>query len=111
MSVISWIYEKKIRIETVLNFIKNKKLLTREVEIMTEETFAFLFLLVVVFVQIWDSNVFCDSFLGQAKLTIDVNNRTVVLSHQLMGRRRKETEKMPGTVTLEIACYNDLLAV
>ena len=61
--------------------------------------------------QIWDSNVFCDSFLGQAKMTVDVNNRTVVLSHQLMGRRRKENEKMPGDVTLEIACYEDLLAV
>ena len=61
--------------------------------------------------QIWDSNVFCDSFLGQAKMTVDVNNRTVVLSHQLMGRRRKENEKMPGDVTMEIACYKDLLAV
>ncbi|XP_068686428.1 calpain-5-like [Montipora foliosa] len=62
-------------------------------------------------VQIWDSNVFCDSFLGQAKMTIDANNRTVVLSHQLMGRRQKENERMPGAVTLEIACYSDLLAV
>ena len=61
--------------------------------------------------QIWDSNVFCDSFLGQAKMTVNVNNRTVVLSHQLMGRGRKESEKMPGDVTLEIACYEDLLAV
>lgn len=62
-------------------------------------------------VQIWDSNVFCDSFLGQAKMRIDINNRTVVLSHQLMGRGRKHDEKMPGAVTLEIACYHDLMAV
>ncbi|KAL9965206.1 hypothetical protein ACROYT_G028976 [Oculina patagonica] len=62
-------------------------------------------------VQIWDSNVFCDSFLGQAKLSIDINNRTVVLSHQLMGRRRQHNEKMPGAVTLEISCYHDLTAV
>lgn len=55
--------------------------------------------------------MFCDSFLGQAKMTVNVNNRTVVLSHQLMGRGRKESEKMPGDVTLEIACYEDLLAV
>lgn len=62
-------------------------------------------------VQIWDSNMFCDSFLGQAKMRIDINNRTVVLSHQLMGRGRKHAEKMPGAVTLEIACYHDLMAV
>ncbi|KAJ7355027.1 Calpain-6 [Desmophyllum pertusum] len=62
-------------------------------------------------VQIWDRNDFCDSFLGQAKMTIDINNRTVVLSHQLMGRRRQHNENMPGAVTLEIACYHDLLAV
>lgn len=61
--------------------------------------------------KIWDRNVFCDSFLGQAKMTIDINNRTVVLSHQLMGRRRQHNENMPGAVTLEIACYHDLLAV
>lgn len=62
-------------------------------------------------VQIWDSNVFCDSFLGQAKMRIDINNRTEVLTHQLMGRGRKHNEKMPGAVTLEIACYHDLKAV
>ena len=61
--------------------------------------------------KIWDRNVFCDSFLGQAKMTININNRTVVLSHQLMGRRRQHNENMPGAVTLEIACYHDLLAV
>lgn len=72
-------------------------------------------ILIIAFVflpfQIWDKNVFCDSFLGQAKMTIDINNRTVVLSHQLMGRRRQHNENMPGAVTLEIACYHDLLAV
>jgi len=62
-------------------------------------------------VQIWDSNVFCDTFLGQAKMTIDVNNRTVVLQHQLRGRRRQHNETMPGAVTLEIGCYHDLTAV
>jgi len=62
-------------------------------------------------VQIWDSNVFCDSFLGQAKMSVDINNRTVVLQHQLMGRRRQHSERMPGSVTLEIAAYHDLLAV
>ena len=67
--------------------------------------------LIAVLFQIWDSNVFFDSFLGQAKMTIDINNRIVLLSHQLMGRRRKENERMPGSVTLEIACYHDLLAV
>ena len=55
--------------------------------------------------------MFCDSFLGQAKMRIDINNRTVVLSHQLMGRGRKHDEKMPGAVTLEIAFYHDLKAV
>ena len=44
-------------------------------------------------------------------MRIDINNRTVVLSHQLMGRGRKHNEKMPGAVTLEIACYHDLMAV
>ena len=55
--------------------------------------------------------MFCDSFLGQAKMRIDINNRAVILSHQLMGRGRKHDEKTPGAVTLEIACYHDLKAV
>lgn len=85
--------------------------------IVNNYLFLDLFIIIIFFYvtpstfQIWDSNVFCDSFLGQAKMTVDVNNRTVVLSHQLMGRRRKENEKMPGDVTLEIACYEDLSAV
>lgn len=62
-------------------------------------------------IQIWDSNVLCDSFLGQTKMKIDINDRTVLLSHQLMGRRQKENERMAGALTLEIACYNDLQAV
>lgn len=61
--------------------------------------------------QIWDSNVFCDTFLGQAKMTIDINNRTVVLQHQLRGRKRQHNETMPGAVTLEIGCYHDLIGV
>ena len=44
-------------------------------------------------------------------MSVDINNRTVVLQHQLMGRRRQHSERMPGSVTLEIAAYHDLLAV
>jgi len=62
-------------------------------------------------IQVWDSNVFWDSFMGQAKLNLDINNKAVVETHNLMGRRRREQEKMPGCVTVEVKCYDDLIAI
>lgn len=62
-------------------------------------------------IQVWESNVFWDSFMGQAKLNIDINNKAVVETHNLMGRRRSEQEKMPGCVTVEVKCYDDLIAI
>lgn len=49
--------------------------------------------------------------MGQAKIPIDVNNKTVVETHQLMGRRRNHQVKMPGAVTVEVKCYLDLMAI
>lgn len=49
--------------------------------------------------------------MGQAKLNIDVNNKAVVETHNLMGRRGSEEEKMPGCVTVEVKCYDDLIAI
>jgi len=62
-------------------------------------------------VQVWDSNWFWDSFMGQAKIAIDINNKAVVETHQLMGRRRNHQVKMPGSVTVEVKCYQDLMAI
>lgn len=49
--------------------------------------------------------------MGQAKLNIDINNKTVVETHNLMGRRRSEQVKMPGCVTVEVKCHDDLIAI
>ncbi|KAJ7354984.1 Calpain-6, partial [Desmophyllum pertusum] len=62
-------------------------------------------------IQVWDSNWFWDAFMGQAKIPIDINNRAVTETHQLMGRRRNHQEKMAGAVTVEVKCYQDLLAI
>lgn len=62
-------------------------------------------------VQVWDYNWFWDSFMGQAKIAIDINNKAVTETHQLMGRRRNHQVQMPGVVTVEVKCYQDLLAI
>lgn len=62
-------------------------------------------------IQVWDSNWFVDSFMGQAKLSIDINDKAVVETHNLMGRWRSEEVKMPGSVTVEVKCYQDLFAI
>lgn len=59
----------------------------------------------------WDCNWFWDTFMGQAKLSIDINNKAVIETHNLMGRRRNHQVKMPGAVTVEVKCYHDLMAI
>lgn len=49
--------------------------------------------------------------MGQAKLNIDINNKAVIETHNLMGRRRNHQVKMPGAVTVEVKCYHDLMAI
>lgn len=61
-----------------------------------------------LFLQVYDSNILWDSFMGRAVIQIDVNDSVKQLSVPLKGKGRKSGEEMPGTLTVKVACYADL---
>jgi len=60
---------------------------------------------------VWDHNVIKDTFLGETVLqSIDINNKLVQCTHQLMDKkdRNGEQPKAEGTVTIRVAASNNL---
>ena len=49
-----------------------------------------------------------DTFMGQAYLSASKNDESQSHIVNLVGRKSKKTENVPGTVTVEIETYDDL---
>lgn len=64
-----------------------------------------------IVIDVFDSNIFYDSFMGRATIPVAVNDKTVQQSVQLKGRGRRVSEEMPGTLTVKIACYAELQSI
>ncbi|CAB4034976.1 calpain-5-like, partial [Paramuricea clavata] len=64
-----------------------------------------------VVIDVYDSNVFWDSFMGRAVIPIEVNNSTVQQSLKLKGKGRNSGEEISGTLTVKISCFAELKSV
>lgn len=63
-------------------------------------------------VQVWNSNLVVDSFMGQGMVmappAASADSKTVTERIDLFGRRKKKAEAMPGKITVEIESFEDL---
>lgn len=62
-------------------------------------------------IQVWDHNLIKDTFLGETTLqSIDLNDRLVQVTHQLMQKkdRNGEQQKADGTITVRIGASRNL---
>nr|XP_056715401.1 calpain-6 [Euleptes europaea] len=62
-----------------------------------------------IVVQVWHSSILCDRFLGQVRLTASPGDFREAQTLQLLGRGRREAEKMPGHITVTVISSDDLL--
>ncbi|XP_054852325.1 calpain-6 [Eublepharis macularius] len=60
-------------------------------------------------VQVWHSDIFCDRFLGQVRLTASPSDSRDLQTLQLWGRGRQEADKMPGHISVKVISSDDLL--
>ncbi|XP_053555289.1 calpain-6 isoform X2 [Bombina bombina] len=60
-------------------------------------------------IQVWDSNILSDQFLGQVLLAASPNDPIEVQSLQLHGRLGREAEVMPGCITVKLVSSDDLV--
>ncbi|KAG1683975.1 Calpain-5 [Nymphon striatum] len=59
-------------------------------------------------VQIWNSNVVMDAYMGKGVFIAPVNNQPVIHEADLFGRRREKGLKRPGKIIVEINTCDDL---
>ncbi|XP_075429586.1 calpain-6 isoform X2 [Ascaphus truei] len=60
-------------------------------------------------IQVWDSNVLCDQFLGQVLLAASPGDTREVQSLQLHGRDGQEAAEMPGRINVKVVSSDDLV--
>ena len=63
------------------------------------------------FRKVWDHNLIKDTFLGEtSEQDIDVNNKLVQITHQLMEKKDRNgvQQQADGTVTIRVAASNNL---
>ncbi|MEE6497073.1 hypothetical protein FKM82_002581 [Ascaphus truei] len=60
-------------------------------------------------IQVWDSNVLCDQFLGQVLLAASPGDTREVQSLQLHGRAGQEAAEMPGRINVKVVSSDDLV--
>ncbi|NXF59394.1 CAN6 protein, partial [Ciccaba nigrolineata] len=62
-----------------------------------------------IIVQVWNSNVLCDQFLGQAVLAASPSDPREEQTLQLRGRGSREAEEVPGHITVKVFSSDDLV--
>ncbi|NWX95829.1 CAN5 protein, partial [Nothoprocta ornata] len=62
-------------------------------------------------VQVWNSNVLCDQFLGQALLAASPSDPSEEQTLQLRGRGSREAAAVPGRITVKVFSSDDLVAL
>lgn len=61
--------------------------------------------------QVWNSNVTFNTFLGQVTVNLDVDGETQQYSKELMNRRSKKDQPTKGKITFSVLCSTDLSSV
>ncbi|KAM8799931.1 calpain-6 [Eudromia elegans] len=64
-----------------------------------------------IIVQVWNSNVLCDQFLGQALLAASPGDPSEEQTLQLRGRGSWEAAEVPGRITVKVFSSDDLVAL
>uniref|UniRef100_A0A663EV03 Calpain 6 n=1 Tax=Aquila chrysaetos chrysaetos TaxID=223781 RepID=A0A663EV03_AQUCH len=62
-----------------------------------------------IIVQVWNSNVLCDQFLGQAVLAASPSDPREQQTLQLRGRGSREAAEVPGHITVKVFSSDDLV--
>ncbi|NXS11603.1 CAN5 protein, partial [Neodrepanis coruscans] len=62
-----------------------------------------------VIIQVWNSNILCDEFLGQAVLATSPSDPQEQQRLQLRGRGGREAAEMPGHITIKVFSSEDLM--
>uniref|UniRef100_A0A8B9Q2Q1 Calpain 6 n=1 Tax=Apteryx owenii TaxID=8824 RepID=A0A8B9Q2Q1_APTOW len=62
-----------------------------------------------IVVQVWNSNVLCDQFLGQALLAASPGDPREQQTLQLRGRGSREAAEVPGRITVKVFSSDDLV--
>uniref|UniRef100_A0A663M895 Calpain 6 n=1 Tax=Athene cunicularia TaxID=194338 RepID=A0A663M895_ATHCN len=62
-----------------------------------------------IIVQVWNSNVLCDQFLGQAVLAASPSDPREEQTLQLRGRGSREAVEVPGHITVKVFSSDDLV--
>nr|XP_013810559.1 PREDICTED: calpain-6 [Apteryx mantelli mantelli]XP_013810560.1 PREDICTED: calpain-6 [Apteryx mantelli mantelli] len=62
-----------------------------------------------IVVQVWNSNVLCDQFLGQALLAASPGDPREQQTLQLRGRGSQEAAEVPGRITVKVFSSDDLV--
>ncbi|XP_076323559.1 calpain-5-like isoform X1 [Tachypleus tridentatus] len=61
-------------------------------------------------VQVWNSNIVMDSYMGKAIFMAPLSTETVIHEADLFGRKNEKGVKKPGKVVVELITTDDLLA-
>ncbi|KGL73760.1 Calpain-5 [Tinamus guttatus] len=64
-----------------------------------------------IIIQVWNSNVLCDQFLGQALLAASPGDPREEQTLQLQGRGSREAAEVPGRITIKVFSSDDLVAL
>ncbi|NWU89840.1 CAN5 protein, partial [Upupa epops] len=62
-----------------------------------------------VVIQVWNSNILCDQFLGQAVLAASPSDPRLPQTLQLRGRGSREAAEVPGRITVKVLTSDDLV--
>nr|XP_032622890.1 calpain-6 [Chelonoidis abingdonii] len=62
-----------------------------------------------IIVQVWNSNVLCDQFLGQVLLAAHPGDPREPQTLQLRGKGGREADEMPGNLTVKVVSSDDLM--
>ncbi|XP_073214949.1 calpain-6 isoform X2 [Lepidochelys kempii] len=62
-----------------------------------------------IIVQVWNSNVLCDQFLGQVLLAALPGDPREPQTLQLRGKGSREADEMPGHITVKVVSSDDLM--
>ncbi|XP_023226927.1 calpain-5-like, partial [Centruroides sculpturatus] len=60
-------------------------------------------------IQVWNSNIIMDTYLGKGALTVPITTEPVIHEIELFGRKGEGGVKKPGTLVVEVITSDDLM--
>ncbi|KAG7170269.1 Calpain-5-like 2, partial [Homarus americanus] len=64
-----------------------------------------------IVVEIWNSNMLMDGFIGRAEVTAPINPNTTQIDLPLFGRRKEKTVEKPGNIIVQVYSDDDLTSI